>query len=106
MLPLYAARIEDLGRGDLVKVDCATCHHVALLTRGALLKLGLSPATKVLDLNMRVRCRGCGARWRAVVSARWGHPRVSRDDSPVRSGKSDAAYKVSPAFGTQFRVSL
>jgi hypothetical protein len=32
MLPLYAARIEDLGRGDLVKVDCAACHHVALLT--------------------------------------------------------------------------
>jgi len=23
MLPLYAARIEDLGLGDFVKVDCA-----------------------------------------------------------------------------------
>jgi hypothetical protein len=32
MLPLYAARIEDLGSGDFVKVDCAACHHVALLT--------------------------------------------------------------------------
>ena len=32
MLPLYAARIEDLGQGDFVKVDCAACHHVALLT--------------------------------------------------------------------------
>jgi hypothetical protein len=32
MLPLYAARIEDLERGDLLKVDCAACHHVALLT--------------------------------------------------------------------------
>jgi hypothetical protein len=32
MQPLYLARIEDLGRGDLVKVDCAACHHVALLT--------------------------------------------------------------------------
>src|SRR3954451_15991793 len=30
--PLYAARIEDLGLGDFVKVDCAACHHVALLT--------------------------------------------------------------------------
>jgi hypothetical protein len=29
-LPLYAARIEDLGQGDFVKVDCAACHHVAL----------------------------------------------------------------------------
>jgi hypothetical protein len=34
MLPLYAARIEDLGLGDFLKVDCAACHHVALLTPG------------------------------------------------------------------------
>src|SRR5216683_171676 len=32
MQPLYLARIEDLGRGDLVQVDCAACHDVALLT--------------------------------------------------------------------------
>jgi hypothetical protein len=32
MLPLYAARIEDLGPDDLVKVDCPACRHVALLT--------------------------------------------------------------------------
>jgi hypothetical protein len=25
MLPLYAARIADLGLGDFVKVDCAAC---------------------------------------------------------------------------------
>jgi hypothetical protein len=43
MLPLYAARIEDLGVGDFVKeVDCAACHHVALLTPGALLRAGLT----------------------------------------------------------------
>jgi hypothetical protein len=53
MQPLYLARIEDLGRGDLVKVDCAACHHVALLTAEFLLRLGLSPRTKVLDLAMR-----------------------------------------------------
>ena len=57
MLPLYAARIEDLGRGDFVKVDCA-CHHVALLSPEFLLRLGLSPAAKVLDLKEQVRCRG------------------------------------------------
>ena len=43
MLPLYVVRIEDLGRGDLVKVDCAACHHVALLTPKFLMRLGLSP---------------------------------------------------------------
>jgi len=57
MLPLYLARIEDLGRGDLVKVDCAACHHVALLTPEFLRQLGLSPQAKVLDLKWRVRCR-------------------------------------------------
>ena len=51
MLPLYLARIEDLGRGDLLRVDCAACHHVALLTRESLLRLGLSPQAKMLDLN-------------------------------------------------------
>ena len=71
MLPLYLARIEDLGRGDVVKVDCAACHHVALLTPDSLLKLGLSPNAKVLDLKGRVRCCGCGARGRAVVSVKW-----------------------------------
>ena len=49
MQPLYLARIEDLRRGDLVKVDCAACHHVALLTPGFLLRL--DPRSKVLDLT-------------------------------------------------------
>jgi ribosomal protein S27E len=72
MQPLYSARIEDLSQGDFVKVDCAACHHVALLTAEALLSFGLSPVAKVLDLKTRVRCRGCGARGRAVVSVKWG----------------------------------
>jgi len=76
VLPLYAARIEDLEQSDFVKVDCAACHHVALLAPGALLRLGLSPRTKVLDLKERVRCRGCGARGRAVVSIKWRRPPV------------------------------
>jgi len=71
MQPLHLARIEDLGRGDLVKVDCAACHHVALLTPEFLLRLGPSPQAKVLDLKWRVRCRGCGARGGAVVSIKW-----------------------------------
>ena len=72
MLPLYATRIEDLGQGDFVKVDCAACHQVALLTREALLRVGLSPAAKLLDLKGRLRCRGCGRKERAVVSIKWG----------------------------------
>jgi hypothetical protein len=55
MQPFYLARIEDLGRGDFVKIDRAGCHPVALVTPAALLKLGLSPAAKVLDLKGRAR---------------------------------------------------
>jgi hypothetical protein len=71
MLPLYVARIENLGQGEFVKVDCAACHHVALLTPEALLRSGLSPAAKILDLKGRLRCRGCGRKGRAVVSVKW-----------------------------------
>jgi hypothetical protein len=71
MLPLYAARIEDLGQGDFATVDCAACHPVALLAPEFRLQLGRSPQTKVLDLKERVRCRGCGKRGRAVVSIKW-----------------------------------
>jgi ribosomal protein S27E len=71
MVPLYAARIEDLGPGDFVKVDCAACSHTALLTPASLARLGLGQREKVLDLKDRVRCRGCGKRGRAVVSIKW-----------------------------------
>jgi len=63
VLPLYAVRIEDLGRGDFVMVDCTACHHVALLTPGALLRVGLSPA------------RGEGARSQGAVPV----PRVREE---------------------------
>ena len=35
MLPRYAVRIEDLGRGTSSRFDCAACQHVALLTPDA-----------------------------------------------------------------------
>ncbi|HEY3619982.1 MAG TPA: hypothetical protein VGK96_24495 [Candidatus Sulfotelmatobacter sp.] len=54
-----------------MKVDCGACHHVALLTPEALMKVGLSPAAKVLDLKGRLRYRGCGRKRRAVVSIKW-----------------------------------
>jgi hypothetical protein len=71
MVPLYAARIEDLGSGDFVKIDCAACGHTALLTPAFLARLGLEPRHRVLDLKDRLRCRGCGVRGRAVVSIKW-----------------------------------
>ena len=73
MVPLYAARIEDLGPGDFVKVECAACGHDTLIPPNALLQgLRLQPTTRVLDLEPRFRCRECDARGKAVVSVRWG----------------------------------
>jgi hypothetical protein len=31
MVPLYAARIEDLGPGDFVRVECIACGPVVML---------------------------------------------------------------------------
>jgi hypothetical protein len=72
MVPLCAARIADLGLGDLVKIDCGACSHTALLTPAFLDRLGLSPHRKMLDLQDHVRSRDCGARggplWRSNLS--------------------------------------
>jgi hypothetical protein len=43
MVPLYAARIEDLGPGDFVKIDCAACSHTALLAQLSWPGLGWNP---------------------------------------------------------------
>jgi hypothetical protein len=53
MQPLYLARIEDLRHGDLVQVNCAACHHVALLTPESLLRLGLSPSGPRCSISNR-----------------------------------------------------
>jgi hypothetical protein len=55
-----------------VQIDCAACHQVAPLTPECLRRLGLSPLAKVLDLDWRVRSRGCGARGWAIVSNQVG----------------------------------
>jgi len=71
MVPPYAARIEDLGPGDFVKVECIACGHDELILPSSLLNgLRLPPFTPVLDLR-RLRCRECNARGKAVVSIRW-----------------------------------
>jgi len=72
MVPLYAARIEDLKPGDFVMVECGACGHtVALPHNGLVHGLRLQPTDKVLDLAPRLRCRECDAKGRAVVSIKW-----------------------------------
>ena len=69
MAPLYLARIEDLGPGDLFELECA-CGHATVLTPMMLVTAGVRPAEKIVDLESRLRCRECDARGRAVVSIR------------------------------------
>ena len=57
--------------GRTLKVYCAACHHIALLTPEVLLRSGLSRAAKLLDLQGRLRCRGCDRKGRPVVSVKW-----------------------------------
>jgi hypothetical protein len=58
-----AAPLPGADRGSQVGRLCEgrLRRHVALLTLQFLLRLGLRPQAKVLDLEGRVRCRGCRA---------------------------------------------
>lgn len=69
MVPLYAARIEDLKPGDVVLVECGACGHtMAIPYSGLVHGLRLAPIERVLDLAPRLRCRECDAKGKAVVS--------------------------------------
>ena len=67
MVPLYAARVADLGPGDFVHVECG-CGHTELLTATMLATAEVAPDHKVLDLERRLRCRECDELGRAVIS--------------------------------------
>jgi hypothetical protein len=72
MVPLYAARVQDLGPADVAVFKCGACGHTAELWSDLLIDgLGLKPTDKVLDLERRLMCRLCYARGQAVVSIRW-----------------------------------
>jgi hypothetical protein len=71
VVPLYAARIEDLRLGDFVVVECA-CGHSGLIHPSALPSLGLRPAERIVDLSPRLRCRECDLKGKGVVSIKWG----------------------------------
>ena len=73
MVPLYRARIHDLGPEDRVRVECYACGHEMLIPASALLLWShVSPETRVLDIERRARCRECHARGEALISIAWG----------------------------------
>ena len=74
MKPLYAARLENLGPDDLVKVECV-CGHTELLTAAMLSTADVKPNEILVDLQPKMRCRECDERGKAVLSIIWGKPR-------------------------------
>jgi hypothetical protein len=58
MVPLYAARVQDLEPDDVAMFKCGACGHTAELPPSMLLYgLGLEPTDKILDLERRLVCR-------------------------------------------------
>ena len=50
MVPLYAARVEDLGLGDFLKVECGACGHDELIP-------AIAPLVKGSDYRSHFRAR-------------------------------------------------
>jgi hypothetical protein len=71
--PLYAAKLEDLGPADRIRVECGSCRRVGLIAADG---LGLPLHPSVLDLKHWLRCQGCGARGRCVISIEWCPPAI------------------------------
>jgi hypothetical protein len=76
MRPYYDARVEDLGAGDVVQVECA-CSHIERLTGPMLLTAGVAPHQPIRDLERRLRCRECDAKGKVVVTINW-HDALTR----------------------------
>ena len=75
VVPLYKARLADLGPDDRVRMTCFACGHEALIPPDTFLaRPGVSPDSRVVDLERRVRCRECNARGESVISVSWGMP--------------------------------
>ena len=68
----FAVRIEDLTAGDVVKVTCRTCDHVAFVTAETL-QAKFKPAFRLVAIEHNFRCRHCGERgnvgWHTVRKA-------------------------------------
>ena len=70
MRALFEARLEHLGPGDLVQVECV-CGHVEMLTATMLASAGVQPYENIQGLRYKLRCRECDAKGKAIVSIRW-----------------------------------
>jgi hypothetical protein len=59
--PRYALRLDDLRPWHVIIASCAACRRRAHVA-AALLQHGRPPYTRVLDLELKLCCTGCGNR--------------------------------------------
>jgi len=84
MVPLYGARIEDLGPGDFVKVECIACGHAELIPPSSLLHgLRLPPYTHGVRFGTTAALPG--------VRCAWQGGRVDQVGRELAGGASDDA---------------
>ena len=101
MVPLYAARVQDLGPDDVAVFKCGACGHTAELWPSLLIGgLGLKPTDKVLDLERRLRVptvprKGAGC----------GVDQVEGDELNLPLAQESWAYSSSPAAASMGRKS-
>jgi hypothetical protein len=57
MVPLYAARVQDLGPDDFVRVECIACGHDEMIPKVGLTQ-GLRLPLQMLILDLEPRLRG------------------------------------------------
>jgi hypothetical protein len=89
MKPLYAARIEDLGPRDFVKVEYIAYGHTELLSADMLRLSGcpLPPYTAILDLDLS--CAAASATRRGRRSCRLSGVWVSSGRRTLRGGSGN-----------------
>jgi DNA-directed RNA polymerase subunit RPC12/RpoP len=59
--PRYAIRVGDLRHWHVITVSCPTCGHKGRLDAASLGR-GQPDYTRLMDLERKLRCRGCGNR--------------------------------------------
>jgi len=93
-----------LGGAISLRWTVPACHHVALLTPEARVRVGLSPTAKALDLKGRFRCRGgstpiIGGPLRSPRSGMLHTPPSPRSQSPDCLGANVTPAQHQPSLG-------
>jgi len=69
VVPLYAARVEDLRPGSFVGVICDACGHSSHVASETI-QNKLPGSEPIQYLGIKLRCEACGERGRVILDVR------------------------------------